>query len=157
MAGGETAGAVNWYWVESSADYSLYIDTDTVKRNNGYVKVWSKYTYSDGHFDMVQYLFNTGYQRSGHYECQLRMTKTAIDIGIYPVCQQLQMGSCNSRISYWRLSTLFCKISRPQKKTVLGELSFVHPDQDRLIPDFCPPDSLKSVLQFLYRTKFSRY
>ena len=64
MAGGETAGAVNWYWVESSADYSLYIDTDTVKRNNGYVKVWSKYTYSDGHFDMVQYLFNTGYQRS---------------------------------------------------------------------------------------------
>lgn len=64
MAGVETAGAANWYWVESSDSYSLYIDTDTVKRNNGYIKVWSKYTYTDGHFDMVQYLFNTPYQRS---------------------------------------------------------------------------------------------
>lgn len=46
---------------------------------------------------------------------------------------------------------------RPQKKTVLGELSFfVHPDQDGDDPRFLSAGQ-KSVLQFLYRTKFSRY
>lgn len=53
-----------WYWVDSDSDFSTYADTDSLITNGGYAKIWVKNVYTDGHFDMIQYLF---YAPSGRF------------------------------------------------------------------------------------------
>lgn len=52
-----------WYWVDSDAAFSTYADTDSLVVNGRFSKIWVKNVYTDGHFDMIQYLFDASTSR----------------------------------------------------------------------------------------------
>lgn len=52
-----------WYWVDSDASFSTYADTNSLVVNGRFSKIWIKNVYTDGHFDMVQYLFDSSTSR----------------------------------------------------------------------------------------------
>lgn len=59
------AEASNWVWISSNDTVSVYLDTDSIRKDGSTATAWVKYASTDGTYELVKYLFNADQESMG--------------------------------------------------------------------------------------------